>query len=279
MPEGDTIFRAARTLDQALGGQTVARFRTVLPQLSRVDHDTPIVGRRIEHVRSAGKHVLMTFSGDLILRTHMRMHGSWHVYRPGERWQAPGRDMRIVIGTDRYEAVAFRVPVAEFRTQAALDRDPAVRDLGPDLLAGEFDAVEALARLRAVPHLTLADALLAQRVVAGVGNVFKSEVLFEARLSPFEAVGEVADARLIAALAIARRQLEANVGGEADRLARSPRRRTTGRLDPREALWVYGRAGQPCLRCGTTIRMVKHGDDARVTYYCPSCQQAVGSRQ
>src|SRR4029453_19105859 len=138
MPEGDTIFRAARTLHRALAGKTVVRFRTVLTQLERVDIDTPLAGRTIERVEARGKHLLIHFSGDLVLRTHMRMHGSWHIYRPGERWQRPRHQMRIVIETGVIDAVAFDVPVAEFATSAELARTPALRDLGPDVLASDF---------------------------------------------------------------------------------------------------------------------------------------------
>jgi endonuclease-8 len=274
MPEGDTIFRSARTLDRALAGRLVTGFRTVLPQLSRIDQDAPLAGRTVEHVRSLGKHLLMEFSGDLILRTHMRMHGSWHLYRPGERWQAAGRDMRIVIATAEFEAVAFRVPVAEFRTQAELARDPALRDLGPDLLADDFDAAAALARLRTLSTMPVADALLVQGALAGIGNVFKSETLFEARVSPFLPVGTIEHATLERIIAVAQRQLRANVGAAADASPVPGRRRTTGRSNPREALWVYGRRGEPCRRCGTAIRMTKQGVDARMTYYCPACQDA-----
>ena len=126
MPEGDTIFRAARTLHRALAGKPVVRFETVLAQLSRVDDDSPIAGRTVERVRSVGKHLLVEFSGDLVLRTHMRMNGSWHIYRPGERWQRPRSAMRVVVETADFQAVAFDVPVAEFRTARALARDPAV---------------------------------------------------------------------------------------------------------------------------------------------------------
>ena len=122
MPEGDTIFRAARTLHRALAGHPVARFESVFPHLTRVHEDTPITGRTIEAVRAAGKHVLMAFSGELVLRTHMRMNGSWHIYRPGERWQRPRRDMRIVVATPAYEAVGFRIPVAEWLRGTEVER-------------------------------------------------------------------------------------------------------------------------------------------------------------
>ena len=275
MPEGDTIYRSARTLKAALAGRIITGFRTVLPHLARVNVDTPLSGRTVDDVVSRGKHILMFFSGDLILRTHMRMHGAWHLYRPGERWKQPGRDMRIVIGTDAFEAVAFRVPVAEFRTAATLERDDVIQSLGPDLLDDNQDLGEAVARLRALGAVPLGDALLNQRAVAGIGNVFKSEICFAARVSPFGAVSSLDEATVWNVLEIARQQLRANVPDvRAAALAMwTGRRRTTGRVHPAQALWVYGRAGAPCRRCTTPIEMVKQGPDARVTYYCPNCQR------
>src|SRR5689334_23146635 len=135
MPEGDTIFRTARTLQLAIGGQTVTRFETVLPKLARVDVDTPLAGRTVERVESAGKWLLMRFSGDLVLLTHMLMSGSWHIYRPGERWQRAREHMRIVIATDKMVAVCFGVQVAEFHTGETWRRNKAFSNLGPDLLS------------------------------------------------------------------------------------------------------------------------------------------------
>ena len=180
MPEGDTIFRAARTLHAALAGRLVTSFETGLATLDRVDQDTPLAGRTVERVRSVGKHLLMEFSGDLVLRTHMRMHGSWHVYRPGERWWRSRAAMRVVVSTEAYIAVAFEVPVAEFLTARQLARHREVSALGPDVLGESFSAEAALERFRARPDTPIADALLNQRVIAGVGNVFKSETLFVA---------------------------------------------------------------------------------------------------
>ena len=275
MPEGDTIYRAARTLNAALAGRVVTRFETALAHLARVDDDAPLAGRRVEGVTSRGKHVLMAFSGDLFLRTHMRMNGSWHVYRPGERWQAPRRDMRIVVATDAYEAVAFRVPVAEFRTAAALARDEAWTAVGPDLLAPDFEPREAVARMRGLdPQTALGDALLNQRAMSGIGNVFKSEICFAAAASPFTPLSALDDGRLLAIVGIAQRQMRANVHDPSTELVTwSGGRRTTGRADPSAALWVYGRAGAPCRRCGTPIVLDRRGDAARLTYYCPRCQQ------
>ncbi len=274
MPEGDTIYRSARTLKAALAGQRVTSFRTALAHLARVDDDTPVSGRLVDDVVSRGKHILLYFSGDLILRTHMRMNGSWHLYRPGERWRERRSEMRVVIGTDAFEAVAFRVPVAEFRTAATLERDEDIQGLGPDLLDPDADLGEAARRLRALGSVPLAEALLNQRAVAGIGNVFKSEICFEARIAPMTPVSELDDSTIERVLGIARRQLRANVieGDAAVRSAWRGGRRTTGRAAPSEGLWVYGRAGAPCRRCGTAISIEKHGTDARLTYYCETCQ-------
>jgi endonuclease-8 len=275
VPEGDTIFRTAATLDRALRGQVVTRFLSVYPALTRVDADTPLAGRTVDGVESRGKHLLMRFSGDLILRTHMRMNASWHIYRPGERWQRPRADMRIVVATAAFEAVAFRVPVAEFYSGATLARDVTVQSLGPDLLSESFSIDEAHARLRAAPRARIADALLDQRVLSGIGNVFKSEILFEARVAPSASVAGLDDETLTRILEVARRQLRLNVDPD---LSSRTARRSTGRLNPDERLFVYGRAGHPCYRCGTPIVLVKEGQDARLTYYCPKCQ-VVGSPQ
>jgi endonuclease VIII len=267
MPEGDTIFRAARTLHRALAGHVVTRFETAYAPLARVHDDTPITGRTIEAVEAHGKHMVMRFSGDLALRTHMRMHGSWHIYRPGERWQRPPREMRVLVGTADFVAVGFNVPDAEFERSSDVGaRDP-IAQLGPDLLAADFDAAEAVRRLQARGEMTIAEALLDQRALAGIGNVFKSEVLFEGGVEPFTTVATIAADRLAALVAIARRQLAANVGPGFGR-------RTTGRMAASEGLWVYGRGGRACRRCGTAISFAKQGVGARPTYWCPRCPPA-----
>ena len=271
MPEGDTIHRAARTLHTALSGQRVERFESVLAHLTRVDTDTPIAGRVIERVEARGKHLLMWLEGGLVLRTHMRMHGSWHIYRPGEKWQRPGHEMRIVLATAPYVAVAFTVPVAEFVDAATIDREGPVAELGPDLLSDTFDAAEAVARIQARGDVEIADALLDQRAIAGIGNVFKSEILFAARVSPFTPVRALAAEQLARIVAIAERQMRANVG-DTDTVAAAGGRRTTNRLDPTARLWVYGRGGLPCRRCGTPIQRARQGPDSRSTYWCERCQ-------
>ena len=271
MPEGDAIFRTARTLDRALAGRVVTRFESVLPALTRVHEDAPVTGRIVEGAHSAGKHVLIRFSGDLVLRTHMRMNGSWHLYRPGERWRRSRIDMRIVIATAEFEAVAFRVPIAEFLPAAALDRQDDLRKMGPDLLSDDFDEAEALRRFREKPDEAVADVLLNQRVVAGAGNVYKSEVLFLCRIDPFAAVARLEDESLRCVLTTARRLLKANVGTLSGITTYTGLRQGPGG-DASDRRYVYGRSGKPCRLCGTPIAVRPQGPHARLTYWCPKCQ-------
>ncbi|HEX8254269.1 MAG TPA: DNA-formamidopyrimidine glycosylase family protein [Thermoanaerobaculia bacterium] len=266
MPEGDTIHRAARTLQAALAGRVITRFETVFPKLARVDYDAPLAGRTIERVTAAGKNLLMHFSGDLHLRTHMRMNGSWHVYKPGERWRMRKSDMRIVLETDTWVAVAFNVPVAEFHDTESLSRQEDLVQIGPDFIGADFDFDEAMRRIRARPDGEIADVLLNQRVVAGIGNEYKSELLFMTRISPFARVAELTDDQLMTILRTSRKVMVANVN------KRSGARITTFSLNPNEKQYVYSRGGDPCRRCGTRIEYAKQGKDARGTYWCPKCQ-------
>lgn len=275
MPEGDTIYRAARTMHAALAGRTITRFETVLPELARVDYDAPLRGRQVESVSARGKWCLMRFSGDLVLATHMRMHGSWHLYRPGEKWRRSRRDLRLLIETADWVAVAFNVPVVEFHSARSLERHPAIKSLGPDLLRSEFDVAEAVRRLRASSAPDIASALLDQQVMAGMGNVFKSEVLFVCGVNPFAAVQELSDSQLEQLTAAAQKLLSSNArppDGSRDAFY-SASRRTTGMMNPRARLWVYDRAGKPCRKCGAPIRCARQGPGARGTYWCPECQE------
>jgi len=267
MPEGDTLFRTAATLQRAIGGQVVTRFESVLPKLERVDVDTPIAGRTVERVESAGKWLLMRFSGDLTLLTHMLMSGSWHIYRPGERWFVSREHMRIVIETEPWVAVAFNVPVAEFHTDKSLAERRGFSTLGPDVLDDEFDAQTAIANLRSRPEMEIASALLRQHNLAGIGNEFKSEVLFEAGVGPFRPAGSLTNDEMHRLLDVARRQLADNVR------MRSARRRTTRRLEWGENLWVYDRSGKPCRKCGERIVARRHVADGRLSFWCPRCQR------
>jgi endonuclease-8 len=198
----------------------------------------------------------------------MRMNGSWHIYRPGEAWRKSRAHMRLLIETAEWVAVAFNVPVAEFHDDRSLARQNDLRLIGPDLLGATFDADEAKRRIRARPQEEIANVILNQRVVAGIGNEYKSEVLFVTRINPFALVANVSDEQLDELLTRSRKIMQANVG------SRVTTRHTTGSLDLDESLFVYGRGNQPCRRCGTRILYRKQGRDARGTYWCPKCQPA-----
>jgi len=274
MPEGDTIFRAARTLDRALTGLIITGFDSQLSQLAVVDRRAAIAGRTVVGVSARGKHLLMTLSGDVVLRTHMRMHGSWHIYRPGERWHAPRRDARIVITTAAWIAIAFSVSDAEFLTTDELARHDRVNALGPDLLAGDLDVDDARHRVRSAPARHIAEALLRQQSVAGLGNVYKSELLFLCGVYPFTPVEEVADSTLDCLLTRGQALMRLNVEEHALVGNASGGRFTTGRLNPREKLWVYDRAGQPCRKCTKPVSSSMETDGRR-TYWCAECQPSV----
>ena len=265
MPEGDTIFRTATVLRDALVGGVVRRaLAQPGPGLSRVPDLSVLVGSTVDVVEARGKHLLIGFSGDRWLRTHMRMKGSWHRYRPGEPWRLPARRAVCVLETDAAVAVCFDAPVVELLTDADLARHGTLRSLGPDLMAESPDLDEAVRRLRERKTTALGEALLDQRAAAGIGNVIKSESLFMERLDPWAPVSAFSDDELHAVLRRAANMLAANTGGG--------RRVTTGRGSPGASLWVYLRAGRPCRRCGTLIRAQRQGAQARATYWCPNCQ-------
>jgi len=278
MPEGDTIYRAARALQKAIGGKVVTGFETGLAKLARVNDDTPVVGRMVEKVESRGKWCLLFFSGDLILVTHMLMSGSWHLYRTGERWQMGRSRMRVVIRTADWEAVGFNIPVAEFHTARSLERSSQVPKLGPDILSESFTVPGGVVRMagyaRENPDAEIAVVLLNQRVLAGLGNVYKSEVAFAAEVNPFRPMRTITPREMELIVDVAQRYMKANVvDGKGDGIVTySGNRRTTHAMDREERLWVYGRQGQECRRCGATVMMRKQGEQARSTYWCPECQ-------
>lgn len=274
MPEGDTIFRAARTLAAALQGKAVTRFDAAYAHLRAANIDRPMVGRTVEKVHAVGKHLLMNFSGDVILRTHMRMNGSWHIYRPHERWQRPAGAMRVLVGTEDFVAVGFDIPVAQFETAASLARDEGMRRLGSDYLSPTFDVEQVVSVLRGHADDIMADAVLDQSVAAGAGNVFKCEVLFLERIHPLTRVRDVGEEGLRAVVALTQKLLRANVAdGKGDGIVTNfGLRNTTSRSQASERLWVYGRGGKPCRRCGAAIEVHHLGKHARLTYLCPVCQ-------
>lgn len=269
MPEGDTIHRSARTLDRALTGAVVTRAHGRASALPAVSTER-LVGQRVEAVEARGKHLLIWFAPDgLALHTHLAMSGSWHLYRPGQRWARPSPQSSVVLEVPTWTAVCFSAAVCELLTARQVDRHRVLSRLGPDALDDATDLAEARRRLDARGDWTVAEALVDQRVLAGVGNVYKCEVLFLRRVHPWARVAALASHERDALLATAERLLKANVAPGA------VRRTTTGppgTVPAGQQLFVYGRARQPCRRCHAAIRVARQGRQARVTYWCPGCQ-------
>lgn len=274
MPEGDTIFRTARSLQRALSGKPVTVFRSTYPLLTRFN-DTPIAGQLVDSVEARGKWLLIHFSGGATLATHMLMSGSWHIYRHGERWQQPRFNMRIVIENSDFVAVGFKVPVAEMHTAKSLTRDQRIPRPDIDVLRPDFNAEEAVNRIAARGREEIGDVLLHQEVLAGVGNVFKSEVCFVTGINPFCKVSALKCEQLLAVVVAAQKLVGANVlvdSGDTIVTYGGRHRRTTHETDPGASLWVYGRHGEPCRRCGKPVRRRLQGPDVRVTFWCQQCQ-------
>jgi endonuclease-8 len=267
MPEGDTIHRTAARLRPYLVG------RLVLAATSSRGADVGrLVGSTVTAVDTLGKNLLIRSSNGLTVRTHLRMNGSWHRYRPAEPWRLPASRAALVLEVEGAVAVCFDAPVVEVFETRAQAIHPGLAPLGPDLTDDGFDVAEAVVRLRDPGRAGLAvgEALLDQRVMAGVGNVFRSEILYLERVDPFAPVASLDDRTLEGLVATARRLLLANIGPRS-----RARRSTTG--GAREAagapLWVYGRTGRPCRRCGSPIRAASLGRDLpRTVWWCPRCQ-------
>lgn len=275
MPEGDTIFRTARALGRALAGRTITDFRSNYPLLTRFHDDTPLTGQQVDRVESRGKWVLIFLSGGGILVTHMRMSGSWHIYRLGERWLQPASNMRIVLENEICQAVAFRVPIAQIHTASSLARDRRIPSPTSDVLNPDFDAESVQARILACAHEEIGDVLLHQDVLAGVGNVFKSEVCFVTGVNPFRHVASLGSNEIDALISASQKLIQVNVlesSGDTIVTYRDQHRRTAYTADPTASLWVYGRNGEECRRCGARIRRRIQGRDARVTFWCQNCQ-------
>jgi endonuclease VIII len=258
MPEGDTVWLAGRRLHDALAGRVLTRTDFRVPQLATAD----LTGRTVTEVVSRGKHLLFRIDDSLTLHTHFRMDGAWHLYRHGDRWRGgPEWQVRLLLANDAWQAVGYRLPVVEL-----LPRDhegDAVGHLGPDLLGPDWDPDEAVRRLAADPDREIGPALLDQRNLAGVGNLYQAEVCFLLGVSPWTPVREV---DLAAAVDRARRLLTINKEHPAQVTTGNPRRGAEN--------WVYGRAGQRCRRCGTTVRSAEQGDPPyqRLSFWCPRCQ-------
>lgn len=260
MPEGDTIHRTAARLRPALEGKALISIEG-----ARLARPRPVPGTMIESVEAQGKHLLVRFADGHVLDTHMGMTGSWHLYERGARWRTPRHLARVVLEVDGWTAVCFAAPTVRLVAGESAAR-AVTAHLGPDLCRDDADLDVVVARMASVPAPTtgIAEVLLDQRVAAGIGNVYKSEVLWACRLSPFTPIETVDLATRRRLVATAARQLRANLGA-------GPRTTVPG---PPGSLAVYGRARQPCRRCGTPIRVQRTGEQHRSTYWCPTCQPA-----
>jgi endonuclease-8 len=260
VPEGDTVWLAAQRLHAALAGRVLVRAELRVPRLAAVD----LAGQTVLDVVARGKHLLARLSGGSTLHTHLRMDGTWHLYRPGDRWTGgPDWQVRVLLANPEWQAVGFRLPVVQLLATGR--EDEVVGHLGPDLLGPDWDLAEAVRRLRAEPAREVGMALLDQRRLAGLGNLYRTEMLFLHGVTPWLPVGEVPD--LPRLVETGRRLMTAN----RDRWEQS----TTGALRHGEMHWVFERTGRPCRRCGSPVRSAEQGEPprARLTYWCPHCQQ------
>ncbi|MBJ7331689.1 MAG: hypothetical protein JHC95_17470 [Solirubrobacteraceae bacterium] len=256
MPEGDTIHHAANRIRPLLDG-LVPAVETLHPRFAASRWADRLADRAVTAVDARGKHLLIRFEGGLAIHSHLRMHGAWGTYAAGQRWHRARRRAWLALRTERGEVVQFDGPVLELLTETRVRNDQRIAGLGPDIVGDEFDEQAALRRLRHDdPTRTFGDALLDQRTVAGIGNIWKSESCFDARVDPWRRTRDVTDDEARAVLRAAR-----------------PRMRNSAAHGHRaEPPKVYGRAGRPCPRCGAPIHARGQGDDNRTTYWCAACQ-------
>jgi len=257
VPEGDTVWQTARRLHEALAGRVLTRSDVRVPRYAT----TNLAGRAVTEVAARGKHLLIRVDGGITVHTHLRMDGSWRV-RPARERIGGSHRIRLVLANDTWQAVGYQLGIVEVLPTAR--EASVVGHLGPDLLGPDWDPAEAARRLRAAPARAIGEALLDQRNLAGIGNLYKAEVLFLRGVDPWRPVGEVTG--LDALVTTAQRLMDANK----ERFSQV----TTGVRRPGEQTWVYGRAGRPCRRCGTPIRAAAQGGDTteRITFWCPHCQ-------
>jgi endonuclease-8 len=257
MPEGDSIHRAARRVGAALVGSEIRSIETPQPRHSHDGWPERLAGRDVRAVDAHGKHLFLRFDGDLTLHSHLRMGGAWGVYPRGGRWHRAARRAWLVIRTDEHEVVQFDGPVLELMTEGRTRFDRRLAALGPDVLAPEFDEPGFLRRLRADdPTRGVGDALLDQRIVSGIGTVWKSEGCFLAGVSPWRRLAKISDGEALRVIAEVRPLMERSAEGGG-----------------RQRRWVFERAGLPCRRCDTPIEFRGQGDDNRNTFWCPECQR------
>ncbi len=297
MPEGDSVWRAAAQLHQALAGQTLTASDFRVPRFATLN----LAGWTVSEVVPRGKHLLMRVQGPaktgpgrandggagpgesaegnassgrqaLTIHSHLKMEGAWQIYPPGGRWRKPAFTARCVLRTAVADAVGFSLGTLEVVRTA--DEDKIVGHLGPDLLGPDWDAAEAEQRVRTAPDVPIGVALLDQRNLAGIGNIYRCEACFLSGVHPATPVSAVRDLRTL--MTDAKQLLEANLGTERRVTILNPRGMPVGRMAGRPGYWVYGREHRPCLKCGTPIRRAvlgkPNGEEERDIYFCPQCQ-------
>lgn len=265
MPEGDTIFRSAVRLRPELDGSRVVNAN----DNGRFACASELMGARFDHVEAKGKHLLMHLDDGRVLHSHMGMTGSWHIYQLGEPWRKSPRaaalSMDVCTPTERKSTVVcFSPKTLELLTATRFRRHPYLSRLGPDLMLN-VDRKQVLGRFRVHNLAPIGVAIMNQTIVCGVGNVYKSEVLFLTGQNPFTAVRDLADDSILEIVDLAQNLMQKNVAGH----ARQTRLSADG-----QRLWVYGRSGQPCFKCGETVEITRQGDLGRSTYWCRNCQPA-----
>jgi endonuclease VIII len=259
MPEGDTLHRTALTLNRVLAQQRLVRVRSSVAAIAGAE----LAGHVVKEVTARGKNLLIEFDDGRVLHTHLKMQGSWHVYRPGERFQRPEHQARVVLEVADALAVCFSAPTVRLLAAHAVENDPYLSGLGPDLIPDEFDEPKAVAGLLALAELSIGEAVMTQTALSGIGNIWKSETLFACRLDPFTLVSTLTRDAALEIVRTARQFLRKSVYGQTGSASVEGGR---GRF------WVYGRSGEACRKCGTTVKMKRQGAQSRSTYYCPKCQ-------
>jgi endonuclease-8 len=262
MPEGDTLHRTAHTLNRVLGKQTLTRVRSSVPDIAQAE----LAGHVVEEVTALGKNLLVRFDDGRVLHTHLKMRGSWHVYRPGERWQRPEHQARVVLEVSDALAVCFAAPTVRLLAANAAAADAYLTGLGPDLIPDQFDEAEAVIGLAVLAELPIGQAVMTQTALSGIGNIYKSETLFLCKINPFLTVAQLGTAALTQIVRTARDLLRKNARPE------SVQRTTTTPSSNPGQYWVYKRSGRACRVCGELVCMQRQGELHRSTYYCPACQ-------
>jgi len=261
MPEGDTLHRTAHTLNRVLGQQRLVRVRSSVPAIARAE----LAGHVVQDVTALGKNLLIRFDDGRVLHTHLKMRGSWHVYRPGERFQRPEHQARVVLEVADALAVCFAAPTVRLLAANSTANDEYLSGLGPDLIPDEFDEDKAVAGLLALAELSIGEAVMTQTALSGIGNIYKSETLFLCGVNPFALVSSLDPTAATPIVRKARELLRQSVRSLTDQ-----RSTTQGKAEG--SYWVYRRSGRACRVCGNLVRMQRQGEQLRSTYFCATCQ-------